>query len=254
MVCGWEKLDNGLYLGEFDPNKKSRICNRKILILKIDPALHSFKLLCASEHGRKRRTLKQWCKEFGLLAGINASMYQSPDFLKSTGYMKNYKHFNNPRINKGFGSFMVFNPIDFFLPSVQIIDQRLQDDWKVLIERHHTIVQNYRMISNGKKIGWPQQGKIYSSAAIGRDIAGNVLFILSRSPYSTHDLIHILLALPINIKNAMYVEGGPEATLCLRSATKKKTFLGICEDDTREGEKDAGCKLPNIIGVVKRRE
>ena len=60
---------------------------------------------------------------------------------------------------------------------------------------------------------WKQSEKIYSIAAVAMDKDDNVLFIHSRSPFSVHDFNHILLKLPLNIKNAMYVEGGPEATL-----------------------------------------
>lgn len=251
----WKKMNEGLFLGGFDPRIKSKICNRKIIILKIDPKFFSFKLLSASEHGRKSRTVKQWSEEFGLLAAINASMYQSRDFLKSTGYMKSYGHFNNSYMNKKFGSLMVFNPVDASLPEVQIIDRRLQKNWKSLIKKYHTIVQNYRMISDGKKRGWPQEKVLHSTAAIGMDRDNNVLFILSPSPFSTHDFIHILLSLPINIKNAMYVEGGPEATLYLKDHDRSMTFLGSCETDiTKPYDAESRFKLPNIIGVVKRRK
>ena len=250
----WQKLDNGLYLGEFDPKKKSKICNHKIVILKINPKFYSFKLLSASQHGRKPRTVKGWCNEFGLVAAINAGMYQSMDLLKSTGYMKNYEHFNNFHINKSFGSFMVFNPIEQSVPKVQIIDRRLRKDWRDMIKRYNTVVQNYRMISNGKKRGWPQQDTIYSTAAIGMDGDGHVLFILSRSPYSTHDFIHILLSLPINIKDAMYVEGGPEAALYLKTDDMETSLRGTCEKDfTEHSDNDTVFKVPNIIGVLKRR-
>ena len=108
----WKMLDEGLYLGEFASTLKSRISNFPITILKINPKSYSFKLLCASEHDGNMRTAKQWCNEFGLLAAINASMYQDTDPLKSTGYMKNYNHINNPHTNPAFGAFMAFNPID----------------------------------------------------------------------------------------------------------------------------------------------
>lgn len=250
----WQKLDNGLYLGEFAPKKKSKICNRKIVILKINSKFYSFKLLSASQHGRKSRTVKGWCKEFGLLAAINASMYQSMDLLKSTGYMKNYEHFNNSHINKSFGSFMVFNPMEKSVPQVQLIDKRLRKDWKDISKRYNTVVQNYRMISNGKKRGWPQQDTIYSMAAIGMDGDGHVLFILSRSPYSTHDFIHILLSLPIDIKDAMYVEGGPEAALYLKTDDREMGMRGTCEKNfTEHSHNDSVFAVPNIIGVIKRR-
>ncbi len=251
----WKMLDEGLYLGEFASTLKSRISNFPITILKIKPKFYSFKLLCASEHGRNLRTAKQWCNEFGLLAAINASMYQDTDPLKSTGYMKNYNHINNPHINPAFGAFMAFNPIDSSLPESRFVDRRLQKDWKAQIEKYHTVVQNYRMISKGKRKGWPQQKKLYSTAAVGMDKDNNVLFIHSPSPYSTHDFINILLSLPIDIDSAMYLEGGPEATLYIspkdiqtKSEGRYGTLFGENFSDL------STLTLPNVIGIVKRKQ
>jgi hypothetical protein len=250
----WQELAPGLYLGEFDPKMRSKICNHKIVILKIDPKVHALRLLSASAHGRRPRTAKKWCNEFGLRATINASMYQNMDLLKSTGYMRNYKYRNNPYINPSYGAFLCFNPVDNSLPEVQIVDRRLQKNWRSVINRYNTVVQNYRMISNGKKVGWPQRGEIYGSAAIGMDKDNHVLFILSRSPFSTHDLIHILLSLPIHIKSAMYVEGGPEATLHIRIGDKARSYVGTCESDPIAPEDVKSLqRIPNVIGVVKRK-
>jgi hypothetical protein len=250
----WQKLNDGLYLGQFASKKKSKIWNHNIVILKIDPKFYAFELLSASEHDLRSRTAKQWCNEFGLVAAINASMYQSADLLKSTGYMKNYNHFNNSLINKYFGSLMVFNPIDSSFPEVQIIDRRLQKNWKTLIEKYNTVVQNYRMITNGEMKGWPQQAKRYSTAAIGMDGEDNVLFILSRPPYSTHDFINILLSLPINIKNAMYAEGGPQATLYFRIDGKELKLKGTYATESTEYDgNESVSEIPNVIGIVKRK-
>jgi hypothetical protein len=250
----WQMLDEGLYLGEFASTLKSRIPNFPITILKIDPKFYSFKLLCASEHDGNMRTVKKWCNEFGLLAAINASMYQDTDPLKSTGYMKNFTHINNPHINPAFGAFMVFNPIDSSLPEPRFVDRRLQKGWKAQIEKYHTVVQNYRMISRGKRKGWPQQNKLYSTAAVGMDIDNNVLFIHSPSSYSTHDFISILLSLPIDIDSAMYLEGGPEATLYIspkdiqaKSEGRYGTLFGKNFSDL------STLTLPNVIGIVKRK-
>jgi hypothetical protein len=225
-----------------------------MVILKIDPKLHALRLLSASELDRKPRTAKEWCKEFALLAAINASMYQNMEPLRSTGYMKNDNHINNSYINPAFGAFLCFDPVDTSLPPVQIVDRRLQKDWKQVIKGYKTVVQNYRMISDGKKMGWPQREEIYGSAAIGMDKDNHVLFILSRSPFSTHDLIQILLSLPIQVKSAMYVEGGPEATLYMRVHGIEMTFVGTCETETLEGEALKSVqRIPNVIGVVKRK-
>ena len=250
----WQELAPGLYLGEFDPKMRSKICNHKIVILKIDPRVHALRLLSASAHDRKPRTAKNWCNEFGLRATINASMYQNTDLLKSTGYMRNYKYRNNPYINPSYGAFLCFNPVDASLPEVQIVDRRLQKNWRSVINQYNTVVQNYRMISNGKKVGWPQRGEIYGSGAIGMDKDNHLLFILSRSPFSTHDLIQILLSLPIHIKSAMYVEGGPEATLYINVHDKEMVFVGTCGADIAEQEAFKSLqRIPNVIGVVTRK-
>ena len=251
----WQRVSDGLYLGQFSWSEKAGLLDHPITILKIDPKMYSLRLLCASEYGGTPRTTKQWCLEFGLLAAINASMYRQQDPLKSTGYMINYLHVNNSHINPAFGAFMVFNPVSSSLPEVQIIDRYVQENWRDTIGRYHSVVQNYRMISNGKKMGWPQQDKIYRTAAIGLDRDGRILFILSRSPYSTHDFIHGLLSLPIGIRDAMYVEGGVEASLYYRISGKET------EMHARETEKnftatdhDSAWAVPNVIGVVKRGE
>jgi hypothetical protein len=250
----WKMLDEGLYLAEFNSTLKSRITDFPITILKINPEFYSFRLLCATEHGRKMRTVKQWCNEFDLLAVINASMYQDTDPLKSTGFMKNYNHMNNPYVNPAFGAFMAFNPINSSLPEPVFVDRRLQKDWKVQIEKYYTVVQNYRMISKGKRKGWPQQDKLYSTAAMGMDIDNNVLFIYSSSPYSTHDLIHILLSLPVDIDSAMYLEGGPEATLYISPKeiqTKNEGRYGAAAGGNYSDL--SSLTLPNVLGIVKRK-
>jgi len=250
----WKMLDEGLYLAEFNSTLKSRITDFPITILKINPEFYSFKLLCATEHGRKMRTVKQWCNEFDLLAVINASMYQDTDPLKSTGFMKNYNHVNNPYVNPAFGSFMAFNPINSSLPEPVFVDRRLQKDWEVQIEKYYTVVQNYRMISKRKRKGWPQQDKLYITAAMGMDIDNNVLFIHSPSPYSTHDLIHILLSLPIDIDSAMYLEGGSEATLYISPKeiqTKNEGRYGAAVGGNYSDL--SSLTLPNVLGIVKRK-
>ena len=251
--ASWNSLDHGLSLGEFAVKTGPAGKGCGITILRIDSQFYDFRLFAASEHEQKSRTVSQWTEEFSLVAAINASMYQGADHLRSTGYMRNYRHNNNPNINRSFGAFMAFNPVDPSLPQVQIIDRRLQKDWKDLIERYHSVVQNYRMVSFGKKRGWPQRSQRHGTAAIGLDAENRVMFILSRAPFSTHDLIHALLSLPINIQSAMYVEGGPQAALHLRTGSRNMTWTGICEANFIAPDSAFEFEIPNVIGISKRK-
>jgi hypothetical protein len=241
---GAESLKSGLESAEF--YDKASPGALPIHVLKIDPQKCRFKLLSASEREGGPRSLKGWSEEFGLDAVINASMYQEENLDRSTGFMKNFNHLNNPTINSRYGAFIVFNPVDPLLPPVQFIDKRLQPDWRQRIEEYHTVIQNYRMISAGEQTGWYRDQKAHSTAALGMDGGGNVLFIFSSMPRTTNDFIDLLLKLPLEIRDAMYLEGGAYAGLYRRDAgSARVTGAGF--------DRLHSLKVPNVIGVVCRK-
>lgn len=259
LCAKWEKIENGLLWGEFDSPKEYKIGKDvrdgmkkyEIIVLKINPKYYSFKLLTASQNNNVGLTCRDWCKKYNLIAAINASMY-GKDHITSTGFMKNYNHINNGKINPRFGAFIAFNPIDSKLPGIQIIDRHSQN-WKALIKKYNTVIQNYRMLSTNQYNLWSQGSKFYSTAAIGIDKKGNALFIISRLPYTTHDFIDILLHLPIDIYNAAYLEGGPEASLYLKYGEVKKEIIGSYETDFSLSDDNKNFwTIPNVIGISKK--
>lgn len=242
------ELRQGLSLGAFVSSPGgSPPSDPPILVLRIDPRCYAFRLLSASEHGAKMRTAKAWSQEFGLVAAINASMFYDRNPSQSTGYMRNYAHMNNPRMNPAFGAFFMFNPVDASLPEVQMVDRHLRPDWQALISKYHTVIQNYRMVSGGQRRGWPKGERIYGTAAVGMDAGDRVLFILSRGVQSTSHLIETLISLPIGLQEAMYVEGGLTATLHLRTGGSGEGGLSGWMGEASEWE------LPNVIGIVEKR-
>ena len=249
---GWQELEKGLYFGEFVSPQESPVCNYPIVVLKIDPEFYAFKLLSTSEYGTKPKTAREWAEEFRLLAVINAGMYRE-NYKTSTGYMKNFEHTNNGYVNPKFGAFMAFNPVSSRVPRVQIVD-RYHQDWKKLMKQYNTLIQNYRMISLKGENVWKQSKRLYSTACVGIDKDGNVLFIHSRSPFSVHDFNHILIGLPLAIKNAMYVEGGSEASLYVKAGGKEHEWVGSYETSFAEHDDNTlAWGIPNVIGITRRK-
>lgn len=254
----WQEVKDGLFIGMFQSPKKSTVPVKDslIYIVKIDPNLYNLRLLCGSEHGRRRITGKEWCRGFGLLVAINASMYKK-DHLTSTGLMMNYDHVNNPNDNPKFGAIMAFNPSDSTenrIPRVQIIDEHEQQDWRKLSKNYQTLVENYRLITLNQTNAWEQSDQIYSIAAVGIDEDDNVLFIFTRAPYSGHDFADILLSVPISIRNAMYVEGGPAATLYLAVGRDTLDKFGSYETSCCPNDANTRAEpLPNVIGIVEKK-
>lgn len=239
----WKKMDEGLYLSDFH--------SKKITLLKIDPTYYSFKLLSASEKGDHRLTVKEWCQKHHLISAINAGMYQK-DGIKNVGYMKNFSHINNPKLNKRYKALLTFNPIEASLPEIQIIDMTCQD-FETLMDKYQTLIQGIRMISCRQENVWQKQDKKWSTASFGIDKRGNGLFIFAEFPYSVHDLIDILLSLPISIYNMMYLEGGPEAALYFSASGVEFERVGYHEGSpNEEGFPRSSRPIPNVIGIARR--
>ncbi|MFH2127078.1 MAG: phosphodiester glycosidase family protein, partial [Pseudomonadota bacterium] len=64
-------------------------------------------------------------------------------------------------------------------------------------------------------------------------------------------MVDRLLALPLGLKAAMYVEGGPEATLYASDGRRELSVVGSFGSKAEQTEANTGqWALPNVIGVV----
>jgi hypothetical protein len=247
----WQKIGAGLQLGSFLSPQPAKVGDSLIRILRIDPKYYTFRLLNASAiKNGVPLTPKQWCQKNGLLAAINPSMYQA-NYKTSVSLMRTKTHINNPRLSKDM-AILAFDRQIPDVPPVKIIDRQCEDFefWK---NKYGTLIQSIRMISCHGKNVWKQQLHKWSTAAIGVDHQGNVLFIHVRSLYSTHDLINILKRLPINISRAMYAEGGPQAQLYINTGNKEHNFVGSYEISSNQiDNRDISWPVPNVVGLSIR--
>ena len=242
----WKEADKGLRVAEFQTVFND--LPYAITLVKIDPANYSFKLLCATEHGREPLSVKDWALTHHLVAAVNASMFQA-DGLKSTDFMQNFDHVNNPRLSRD-NTILAFNPVGNNLPQIQLIDRECQD-FNDLRSQYRSFVQDIRMISCSGHNVWSRQDAKWSTLAMGMDTRGDILFLFCRTPGSVHDFIEILLSLPLSLKSAMYLEGGPQASLYL--STPKMTMERYCTLDGLESDSiKFALPIPNVIGITKK--
>jgi hypothetical protein len=247
----WRKVDEGLFVAEFDSPIKANAQESKITIIRIDPKLYTFKLLCASEHGRTKMTARKWCEKFNLITAVNAGMYQQDGFT-NVGLMKNYSHINNPKLNNLYKAVLAFNPLEPKIPEIQIIDLKCQD-YMNIGPKYQTLIQNIRMISCRQENVWAKTNQLWGMAVFGIDKSGNALLIFTEVPYSGHDFSNALLSLPLSIFNALYLEGGFEASLFFSWNGVELERVGIHETGLHEDSPRAVPRpIPNVIGITKK--
>ena len=247
----WKTLEPGLEFGELAAPRPGAAGDSLIRVLRIDPRRFELVLLNASAPGEgRKRTAREWARRHGLLAAINASMYQT-DQRTSVSLMRTRGHVNNSRLSKD-KTILAFDPLDASAPPVKLIDREC-DDFEAWRARYGTLVQSIRMIACDGRNVWRQQPARWSTAAAGVDLRGRVLFIHVASPYSTHDLIEILRDLPLEIRGAMYLEGGPEAQLYFAAGGIERELYGNRQAAPGEGGGGAGARpVPNVLGVARR--
>ncbi len=251
-ACVWQELATGLELGEFKAPLASEFGDSKVRVLRIDPQHYRFRLMNASatKNGRPL-SAKQWSRQNGLVAAINASMYQE-DYRSSVSLMRTKAHVNNPRLSKDM-TILAFDRKAVDVPLVKLIDRQC-DDIKIWQKKYATVIQSIRMISCTGKNVWTQQPQKWSTAAIGVDGQDRILFIHVASPYSTHDLINILKELPLDIARAMYVEGGPQAQMYINTGQHEHEFVGSYEIEIQGNMKNLISRpIPNVVGIALKK-
>jgi hypothetical protein len=246
----WKSPLPGLQLGTFSITVPADTVRAEFRVAKIDPRRFSLVFLSQKDHGPQARTARQWCADFKLAAVINAGMY-GPDFLTHTGYVKSGNRLHNPRFNAKYGAFLAFDPATPQLPAVQIIDKQLQD-WKTLVSQYRTVVQNFRLVSLEGSNVWTNPGPAHSTAALALAKSGEVLLIFCARPLSTDVFTRMILELPLGVRNAMYLEGGVQASLSVPAGGSEWDLSGIDNFfQTAPGPAPAS-PLPVVIGVRKR--
>ncbi len=242
----WKNLEKGLAYVELALSENTDV---RITLLRFEPTYFTFTLHMASEIQQASKSLNTWAKEHDLVAAINASMYL-PDGHTSTGYMRHKNTINNNTIGKNLGAFFVAMPQKNGLPIASIIS-RDHKNWKELLLAYDIVVQNYRMIDAQKNILWPKDGARHAIAAVAEDEQGHIFFIHCRKPLTPHDFATALLALPLDLCNIMYVEGGVQAGLVLRSKHFSLSLGGQHPMGVFTTEK-ADMPLPNVLGVRRK--
>lgn len=237
----WTQLEPGLEAVRFDTRSLKVGGEQDLTVLRVDPALWGLRLLTVERPGTgEPRTVEDWCADFGLVAAVNAGMFQA-DGRTHVGFCQADGVVLNPSAN-GYLSAAGLDPADPGRPSFRIFDLD-QTPLADVAGQYRTVVQNLRLIKRGGENRWDPQGERWPEAALGEDSRGRALLIHCATPYTMHELNRILLRLPLDLVCAQHLEGNTPARLWVAHPAWPPAV---------QQQTPAGPALPFVFGVARR--
>lgn len=250
----WQRLAAGLELATFDLPQRSTHGDSRLTVARVDPARFDVALRMESRDG-PGRTLSEWAATVSAdkpVVAINASMFQS-DYRTSVGLLVDGEHTNNGALAAEHNSLLAARPRASTERPVWLANLGCDraDDVRA---RYTLLVQSIRMLGCDGENVWAQQpDKRWSAAVVGQDGAGRLLLMHVRSPYTMHDLVEMLRALPLDLVALHYGDGGPPAALYVRTPGGEVERLGSFESQIQEDDANTvAWALPNVLLAVGR--
>lgn len=215
-------------------------------IVRIDPAKATLTVGLQSELKNAPRTAGQWADALNATVVINAGMFKLDDYVSNVGYLRHGKHLNNAHFN-GHRSALAFSKGKAALVDLDV------EGAKQSLASSETVVQDLRLIRAAGVNAWKANGRKWSEAAIAIDDRNRVLFFFSRAPMMMVEFNARLLSLGLGVQRAMHAEGGPEASLSIRTEKVQLDLCGSYETGFREDDDNhEQWPIPNVIGVIAR--
>lgn len=218
-------------------------------VVRGELARYTLRALSASGPRDDAPAAPAWRDEHQLAAVTNAGMFHddgAPVGLIIAG--GTVRGADNPKMS----GFLAWDPVSPSDPPVLVAGRGCAGfDLAALRRRYRSLVQSYRFLGcDGAALPW-QDPKQYSAAGIGVDRAGRVVFLHARAAVTMAELARALAS--HDLAGALFLEGGPEASLVARGPAGSLERVGSYETGFLEDDSNHRFwALPNVIGLVAR--
>jgi len=250
----WRMLEPGLELADMSVSLRDGRGPGSFSVLRIDLDRFDVEVLSAGLLGLKNNpTADKWAREYSMTAVVNAGMYQK-DHRRSVGYLKAGGRVGNGHRHRKYKSMLVSGPLGPGDPQVAILDSDCDDVWKEA-RAYANVVQGIRMLDCKGGNVWKPGGRAYRQVAVAVDSKGQLLFIYRGAPSTSYRFVEMVRASGLGVERMMYLEGGTEASLYIRSGDeeiRKGGVNGLLPDFWKGDSADAFLPLPNVIAIKKK--
>ena len=250
----WQKIDQGIFLAtpkipsafhpEIDPT---------IVILSVNPVYFNFEFYSASESKKgSPKTASTWANQKGLNIAVNAGM-DEPDY-RPTGYARKGSKVFSPTPARNYSTRLLMGNSSFDIQNSACTNANTGN--RAMPGNAHTELGIGSLQDcDGLPVEWKKAKSLRASMVVMGKLqtdTGEVLIAFSRAPRTMIEFQQNLQELGFVFSNLVYLEGGPEASLSIRTQNLNRQWNGSFETGFVENDKTSEqFRIPNIIGIRK---
>lgn len=191
----------------------------------------------------------KWRERYNLTAVTNAGMFHAAGtpvgLLIRDGAVLS-------KDNTKFGGYLAFDPVSPADAPIVIAGRDCPGfDLAALRTRYRSLLQSNRLVGcNGEALRW-KDPKQYSAAVVGLARDGTLVFIHARAAVTMSELARAVASL--GMAGALFLEGGPEASLVVRGDRGELARVGSYETGFIENDENQSFWwLPNVLALEAR--
>jgi len=242
----WKLLRTGLQMARIPFPFKIFSDDSVVTLLKLNKDGFDCQLLCASSRGKVDYDAREWAEKEGFDLVFNAGMYLPENPFTARSFMKAGKHINQPKFDTEAGGAFCISENGTF--SIEDFTCKPFDSLK---NSSHSLFQAMRMLDcAGRAISWEKRKQKCSMLVLAEDKDDNLIMAFCKSPMLHAEMVNFLVNLRLGLHSALYMEGGPEASVHIRLADREINLIGTYVSKTWEKlDNKTFRKLPNVLGI-----
>jgi hypothetical protein len=219
-------------------------------VVRADPARFKLRVLTAARDGSSHPA-PAWRETFHLAAVINAGMFHA-DGTPVGLIVENGVAVGGD--NKKFFGVLAFDPRSPDDPPAVLTGRDCPGFDLAALRKHYlSLVEDQRLLGcDGAALPWGDP-KRYSAAAIGLDRSGRIVLLHARTAVTMTELSRALATKELDLAGALFLEGGPEASLVAKGEAGELSRVGSYETGFLENDNNrAFWWLPVVLALEPR--
>jgi len=258
----WHSLAPGIEFATIRGEPYCRSGSSTIAIVRFDPVRIRLRVLhYSSLPGRVPAPIATWLDHTQALAVTNAGQYY-PDY-SYMGLLVSDGRKVSSKMHPAFQALLVAEPDSeksrargaergiHRLAQARVID--LDRDTLDQSIRWREVAQSFMLFGSNGETRVRRSDQVANRTVVAEDREGRMVIVTSEGGYTLRDLASVLKEAPLGLTQAMAMDGGHEAQLCVRAGNFRYASFGRWRpEDERPAAWDVQVPLPAVVVLESR--